>query len=466
MARHHTGGMGAHMNGVTSLLRAPHTSSSPTATKSSLLISSTASSLSVSTTTTSVTPTPVICKLEHVVHHPYYITGPYRMYQCSPLPLIIASIGYIFTLILMGVSNAVANMRRPLNVEPLRDLSFEYLPHFHTNGIANNLVYGSITSTAWILILHPRRRHLCRRLLTMWAIIYLMRATTISVTSLPDPNDMCRTGVLENGVDTFLSGLSCGDMIFSGHTVALILNPLILGQAFPHMPNYLFVFIWVYACLGMWALLATHMHYLVDILVAIYISGAVYWGYHASVTNDKWLARYEWLAWWEYDRYYSCTLQQMVTWVTWRLRGEPGSIDPRVGEDPSFDYLVPSHAIHHPVASSHDHDKSSPPSTNESVVTTTTTTATLTTASVGIVGVMTPSLSGKSMKLSSVTTKQSQQYTDDDISPSPPAASNIHDDIDDNDHGHHHTSNGSNGISNGSTDGNGISLRAAAQKSR
>jgi hypothetical protein len=115
----------------------------------------------------------------------------------------IASIGYVAALVLMGVSNAIANIRRPLDGilhtsfpliviircqiddfvcvvqpfqttnaigEPLRDLAFEYLPHFHTNDLANNLVYGGITFTSWVVILHPRRRHLCRRLLTMYAL--------------------------------------------------------------------------------------------------------------------------------------------------------------------------------------------------------------------------------------------------------------------------------------------------------
>jgi hypothetical protein len=172
-----------------------------------------------------------------------------------------------------------------------------------------------------------------------WSIIYLMRATTISVTNLPDPNDMCRHGTLENGIATFFSGLSCGDMIFSGHTVALILNPLILHQAFPNMPTYVAVLMWSLMILGMWALLATHMHYLVDIEVAVYISFLTYWGYNSMVNNERYLARYKWLAWWEHDRYYHCTLSDMWKWWLWKWRAVPGSIDPRVGEDPSFEYL-------------------------------------------------------------------------------------------------------------------------------
>jgi hypothetical protein len=252
-------------------------------------------------------------------------------------------------------------------------------------------------------------------LLDRWALIYLMRATTISVTSLPDPNDMCRSSTLENGVNTFLAGLSCGDMIFSGHTVALILNPLILHQAFPYMPRWIAFFMWSYMILGMWALLATHMHYLVDILVAVYISLVVYWAYQATATNEKWLAKYEWLAWWEHDRYYYCSWQQMVTWIHWRLFGEAGSIDPRVGEDPTFDYLVPPHAIHRPVGS---------------ISATPATVAVTTAADVTPKATSTPKMmiNGKS--------KQQQQRDDDDVSPPPPSSSN--DEIDDTgDHDHH-----------------------------
>jgi len=242
----------------------------------------------------------------------------------------------------MGVSNAVANIRRPLGpYENLRDLSFEYLPHYPTNDLANHLVYGCITFTSWVLLLHPRRRHLTRRLLSMWSIVYAMRATTISVTSLPDPNDMCRNGTIENGIGTFFSGLSCGDMIFSGHTVALILGPLMMHQAFPRMPRWAAWCLWGYCIFGMWALLACHMHYLVDILVAVYISFLVYLAYHATVTNDRWLQRYEWLAWWEHDRYYSCTWSQYWDWIKYKFSRDPNAIDPRYGQDPSFDHLLP-----------------------------------------------------------------------------------------------------------------------------
>jgi len=305
-------------------------------------------------------------------HNKYPASLPYRMYACSPWPLVLASVGYAVTLMSMGVSNAIANIRRPRNyivngtlipVEPLSDLVLPFIPHLHTNDFANTLVYGCITFTSWTVILHPRRRHLCRRLLIMWAIIYLMRATTIVVTSLPDPNDMCRNGEIPNTVETFFSGLSCGDMIFSGHTVALILGPLMMHQAFPRMPQWVAIGMWFYACTGMFALLATHMHYTVDILVAVYISFLTFIGYHATVSNEEWLARYEWLAWWEHDRFYSCTWLQYWQWIQYKWRGDPKEVDPRLGEDPSFDSLLPISLIH-PTAKHGSTSPDSSPVTN------------------------------------------------------------------------------------------------------
>lgn len=254
--------------------------------------------------------------------HSWIAHLPYRTYLCSAKPLIASIIGYTCALLLMGRCNAIANLRRPMppNDILLNDMAFQVLPHYDDNMPANFLVYSAIWGLSLTMIIHPRRRSLSRRLLTVWAMIYILRCTTIISTSLPDPNHLCRDGrTLNDTIGTFFDGLSCGDMIFSGHTVVLVLGPLMMRQAFV-MPKWARVALIMWSLAGMLGLLIVRMHYAVDILVALYLSFLMYVAYHLVATNEELIARWRWLAWWEQDRYYYCSIPNYIAWFRYMYR--------------------------------------------------------------------------------------------------------------------------------------------------
>lgn len=112
-----------------------------------------------------------------------------------------------------------------------------------------------------------------------------LRIITICMTSLPTPNNECKVRpTIENpfmnsvkGFVTFGSGnIHCGDLLYSGHTVAImisvltawcygpIIHPLVRAAAF-FVPFF-----------GIFAMLGSRSHYSNDILVAMYVMCTAY----------------------------------------------------------------------------------------------------------------------------------------------------------------------------------------------
>ncbi|RLN91072.1 hypothetical protein BBJ28_00009618 [Nothophytophthora sp. Chile5] len=205
------------------------------------------------------------------------------------------------------------------------------------------------TLVAVVLALHPRRLLILRRFCFIFAIINLMRACCVAVTSLPDASPMCisqfesergdykafpmfpkcvacpflpsvlcnvarRGSVTSVQVCYFLTLLfadcrafyrawkvlirpsqhiTCGDMIFSGHAVFLMLCAMFARTYCVHselntpftrryscvlwMVRY---YVYAGSAFGVFAIVGTRLHYTLDVLIAIYITGQVWFTYH------------------------------------------------------------------------------------------------------------------------------------------------------------------------------------------
>lgn len=103
-----------------------------------------------------------------------------------------------------------------------------------------------------------RERATLRRILREYVRLMACRLVLLACTRLPDPSRVCATGTLR-------PGQTCGDMMYSGHTVAFVLaalswRDLELGPGGMGVQA---------ACaLGMVSLVVLRVHYTVDVLVA------------------------------------------------------------------------------------------------------------------------------------------------------------------------------------------------------
>lgn len=166
-----------------------------------------------------------------------------------------------------------------------------------------------------------------RRIFLMMSILYFLRSITMYVTVLPVSSTtyfcspklsnsttpliiaqrafqlMSGFGLSINGKHTF-----CGDYIYSGHTVMLVLGYLTISECkFKIDFNYIewgnlmwFVVLntdlqkrfyvlhwiaWINAFVGVLMVLVAHGHYTIDVLIAYYITTRLFWVYHTLANN-------------------------------------------------------------------------------------------------------------------------------------------------------------------------------------
>lgn len=120
-------------------------------------------------------------------------------------------------------------------------------------------------------------------------------------------------GLSINGKHTY-----CGDYIYSGHTVMLVLGYLVISECkyktdnekklrllqfvfeanrfksleidSPRRINCVQWISWLVAMVGVFMVLYAHGHYTIDILIAYYITTRLFWTYH-TLTNNAFLIK-------------------------------------------------------------------------------------------------------------------------------------------------------------------------------
>ncbi|KAI9599136.1 hypothetical protein BDF19DRAFT_410521 [Syncephalis fuscata] len=161
----------------------------------------------------------------------------------------------------------------------VNDISEHWLPDFFVLSLLGMTVIGVL----WFCPTWPARQIVIRRLFWLTGSLYLYRAMTISVTTLPPPrpcNPVLITGtpvldVIKNGIK-MLTGdaISCTDNIFSGHT--MILTSCALHWRIYVRRKYIAYYVYLHVIAGIYTIIGTHMHYTVDIILAIFITYGMY----------------------------------------------------------------------------------------------------------------------------------------------------------------------------------------------
>lgn len=153
-----------------------------------------------------------------------------------------------------------------------------------------------------ILLLHKHRSILLRRLCSLMGTVFLLRCCTMFVTSLSVPGQhlkctsktygdawgkIQRALTIWTGFGMTLTGVqTCGDYMFSGHTVIITLLNFFVTEYTPRSWNLIHTISWVLNLFGIFFILAAHEHYSIDVFIAFYITTRLFLYYH-TLANTR-----------------------------------------------------------------------------------------------------------------------------------------------------------------------------------
>jgi len=99
--------------------------------------------------------------------------------------------------------------------------------------------------------------------------------------------------LLGGGTHISGSGTACGDYLFSGHTVILLVCTIFTVHYSKSLWNYRFYKTWKYlnimiTVVGVFGVILSHEHYTIDVICAYYVTTTLIWTYHGIVDNTRW----------------------------------------------------------------------------------------------------------------------------------------------------------------------------------
>ncbi|KAJ1144468.1 hypothetical protein NDU88_010766 [Pleurodeles waltl] len=186
---------------------------------------------------------------------------------------------------------------------PLPDIFLDSVPRIPW-AFAMTEMCGVVLCYIWLLVLllHKHRSILLRRLCSLMGTVFMLRCVTMFVTSLSVPGQhlQCSGKLYDNmwaklqrafaiwsGFGMTLTGVhTCGDYMFSGHTVVLTMLNFFVTEYTPRSWNFLHTLSWVLNLFGIFFILAAHEHYSIDVFIAFYITTRLFLYYH-TLANTR-----------------------------------------------------------------------------------------------------------------------------------------------------------------------------------
>lgn len=153
----------------------------------------------------------------------------------------------------------------------LPDLGLYFVPKMSVLWLTDFFVQIPVLLTLVnVILLEPQPILYTIRIGNVLSMAYILRSTTMLVTSLPDPREGCQQ--ITNAFWSTVVFHRCGDCIFSGHMTAMT---VCLMYWLSHRAGSYSILgrVIVGGCIlgGAWAMLASRAHYTVDLLVAVYL---------------------------------------------------------------------------------------------------------------------------------------------------------------------------------------------------
>ncbi|XP_058804031.1 ceramide phosphoethanolamine synthase [Phymastichus coffea] len=230
------------------------------------------------------------------------------------------SLGYLFIVtwitafVMVIVHDRVPDMKK---YPPLPDIFLDNVPHIPW-AFDMCEVTGTLLFAIWLLVLifHKYRFILLRRFFALSGTVFLLRCVTMLITSLSVPgahlqchprnlpttdstsfynelyNKIEMAYVIWRGAGMSIQGVrTCGDYMFSGHTVALTMLNFFITEYTPRNLYFAHTFTWMLNMFGIFFILAAHEHYSIDVFVAFYITSRLFLYYHTLANNQALMQR-------------------------------------------------------------------------------------------------------------------------------------------------------------------------------
>lgn len=235
--------------------------------------------------------------------------GDFQMSESTPLgrePLypkeigksIIAFVFLFCTTSFNMLSLSLVHERVP-DHEPLPDVFLDNVSSMDwALTVSEYLIIVSTLTASTVIVLHKHRFIVARRVFFIMGLLYFYRSFTMYVTVLPRSSTTYQCSPKANHTTPILIikrmvhlisgfGLSingkhtfCGDYIYSGHTMILVLAYSIISEYSPRNWRPLHWAAAGSAVTGVIMLLLAHGHYTIDVIVAYYITTRLFWVYH------------------------------------------------------------------------------------------------------------------------------------------------------------------------------------------
>lgn len=218
--------------------------------------------------------------------------------------LCIAALYVLFVSWLTAVTMTIVHDRVPdMNkYPPLPDIILDNVPHISW-AFEMAEISGMTLLTIWLLVIifHKHRFIIARRCFAIGGTVFLLRCFTMLITSLSVPgvhldckprpygswaSRLHEAYIIWSGAGLSLQGVrTCGDYMFSGHTVSLTLLNFFITEYTSRRIFFLHTFTWLCNCFGIFFILAAHEHYSIDVFIAFYITSRLFLYYHTLVNN-------------------------------------------------------------------------------------------------------------------------------------------------------------------------------------
>jgi len=222
--------------------------------------------------------------------------------------VLVVLVFYLTSLYTMSVMIVVAGIRYPKASNVLPDVGFDIIPAIYSSTIPNSLLTIAMVATALRLAVHRKGITIMRRFMVVHGVTALMRGITMVATSYPDPSLVCIDYEPPSSSSVFwkntlVSNLdfTCGDLMFSGHTLFYVLIGLV-WQKYTYLVEKCIV--WFISVLGCVSLIVTRLHYTNDVIIAAYIAATAWYIYHMYATDPVYRKKCFILSWLEED--FSC----------------------------------------------------------------------------------------------------------------------------------------------------------------
>ncbi|XP_050302617.1 ceramide phosphoethanolamine synthase-like [Anthonomus grandis grandis] len=225
----------------------------------------------------------------------------------------VIAVTWITAFVMVIVHDRVPDMKK---YPPLPDIFLDNVPHIPW-AFDMCEVTGTLLFTIWLVVLlfHKHRFILMRRFFSLSGTVFLLRCVTMLITSLSVPGThlqckprnsvtpgassfdnlalkLSQAYVIWRGAGMSIQGVrTCGDYMFSGHTVALTTLNFFITEYTPRSIYYLHTLSWMMNMFGIFFILAAHEHYSIDVFVAFYITSRLFLYYHTLANNQALMQR-------------------------------------------------------------------------------------------------------------------------------------------------------------------------------